>query len=418
MTSILKLVGRRARFRFSKIQDPALLLLATLATAIGLIVIFDAGFARSLQSQRGVIPREFLSQLAFIPFAVLGSFIFGSISQDKWMRWSKGLWLVTLVLLVAVTLPGLRYAMNGAHRWIKVGPLILQPAEFAKITAVLYVAGVFATRKAWPKKIKPPKHFADRMDRIVIPKLGRVLPGLWILASVILIAKEPDLGTAAVIGASAFAMFAVGGASKQSLIAALLISGIGLGVLVKEEPYRWVRIINHTRRWDDENMDDTGYQTVQSELAMASGGAMGVGIGAGRSKHVLPATTTDFIMVTVVGGFRPIGWGIVLAGLGALVMRLLALVRKAQTPFAKMVLSGTAVWFGIQTCVNVMMANGFLPAIGIPLPFISSGGSSLIALWLALGLCQSVLAPRVEKEALCAPNHHRWGHRRPRLSRA
>ncbi len=401
-----------------KVLDPVLMFLGLLATAIGLLVIFDAGFARSMQTQRGVVPREFLSQLAFLPIAIAASVLLSSVSQDKWLKWSKPLWLITVVLLLAVMVPNLRYAMNGATRWIKIGPLVLQPAEFAKITSILYIAGVFATRKPWSKLLKPPKHFADWLDRFAVPKLSRVLPAIWILSSVVVIAKEPDLGTAAIIAVTAFAIFAVGGASTKSLLLSVGIALVGVVVLIKMEPYRVARFENHNSRWSNENMDDTGYQLVQSEVAMASGGATGVGIGAGRAKHVLPATTTDFIMATVGEEFGLLGSLMVLGVLGAIVLRLIQLAAKAKTPFAKYVLCGVASWFAIQTCVNVMMANGSLPAIGIPLPFISSGGSSLIALWIALGLCQSVLAPRVEKEASSAASNHRWGHRRPRFSRA
>lgn len=408
---------KRINLRF-KVQDPVLFMLALLATAIGLLVIFDAGFARSMQSQKGVIPREFLSQLVFLPIAVGLSGLIGGSSQVKWQKWSKILWGITVILLIAVMVPGLHYAMNGATRWVKLGPLVLQPAEFAKITSILYVAGVFATRKAWPKKIAPPKHFADWLDRIAVPKLGRIMPAVWILAAVLMITKEPDLGTAAVIAVTAFAIFAVGGATTKSLAIAVALSFVGIIGLIKMEPYRVARFENHNSRWSDENMDSNGYQTVQSELAMASGGATGVGIGAGRAKHVLPATTTDFIMATVGEEFGLIGSLMILGVLAAIVLRLISLAGTAKTPFAKYVLCGVASWFAIQTCVNVMMANGFLPAIGIPLPFVSSGGSSLIALWIALGLCQSVLAPPVEKEAARAPSNHRWGHRRPRFSRA
>lgn len=410
---------RRLKFRWKpKVYDPVLFGLCMLATAIGLLVIFDAGFARSLQTHRGIVPREFLSQLVFLPLAVFLSLVTGSIRQEKWQKASKAIWLVTLALLVCVMIPGLRYAMNGAFRWIKIGPLIIQPAEFAKITAVLYVAGVFAVRKAWPRNIRPAKNFADYMDRIGVPKIGRILPAVWILASVVLIAKEPDLGTAAVIASCAFAIFAVGGATRKSLAAAVLISAMGLVVLVKEEPYRMDRIRNHFSRWSNENMDDTGYQSVQSQLAQASGGTTGVGIGAGRAKHVLPATTTDFIMATIGEEFGFLGSTMVLLVLGAIVARMLSLAQRAATPFAKYVLCGIAVWFGVQTCVNVMMANGVLPAIGIPLPFISSGGSSLIALWMAVGICQSMIAPTPKKEAASEAGNHRWGYRRPRFSGA
>lgn len=178
------------------------------------------------------------------------------------------------------------------------------------------------------------------------------------------------------------------------------------------------RITSHTARWSAKNVDDQSYQTVQSELAMATGGVLGVGVGAGRAKHVLPATTTDFIMATVAEEFGLVGALAVMAVLAGLVLRLLMLAQRTAAPFARLVLAGTACWLGIQSCVNIMMANGFLPAIGIPVPFLSSGGSSLVALWLVLGICNSVLAPSPAKEVGYAPRADRWRDRRTRLSRA
>jgi cell division protein FtsW len=296
---------------------------------------------------------------------------------------------------------------------------VLQPAEFAKLTSVLYLAGVFANRKAWPKKIKPRKNFAQWADTVAVPKMLRAAPIVWVLLAALLIEAEPDLGTAAVVGFTAFLMMFVGGVTRKSLVVAVLLCVLGLTAVVVKEPYRLERITQHSDRWSQDNVDDTDFQTDQAETAMASGGAFGAGLGNGRAKHVLPATTTDFIMATVAEETGLFGSYILLAVLAALVLRLLRQAALTHDPFARMVLTGVAGWIGIQTCVNMMMANGFLPAIGIPLPFISSGGSSLIALWFALGLCQSVLAPKpLTVEEGHALTDHGWRDRRAHLSRA
>ncbi|WP_144241342.1 FtsW/RodA/SpoVE family cell cycle protein [Fimbriimonas ginsengisoli] len=379
------------------IYDPVLFWLALVATLLGMLFIFDAGYARALSADKGALPPEFRSQLMFVVPAIVLSLVAGAMRPEAWKNGSKALWVVTLLGLFAVEKFGKE--MNGAQRWLNVGPIQIQPAEFAKLAAVLYLAGYFATRKVWPKKIAPRKDFAHWLDTIAVPKLRRCLPMVWVLLAVLLIEKEPDLGTGAVVAATAFAMFIPGNVSWKSIVAALAIAGIGAGAMIVKEPYRMGRILNHTSRWDPQNVDDQTFQTVQSELAIASGGVFGVGIGNGRAKHVLPATTTDFIMATVGEETGLLGSLFTLAILGALVWRLLYQAQRATSHFSTLVLYGVGAWFGLQTCVNVMMANGFLPAIGIPLPFISSGGSSLVALWLALGICQSALAPeRVEEE--------------------
>jgi cell division protein FtsW len=249
--------------------------------------------------------------------------------------------------------------------------------------------------------------------------LKRCLPALWVLIGIVLIEGEPDLGTAAIVAVTSFVMFYLGGAKPTTLLAGALLALVGVTFMINAQPYRMERIINHAHRWDPSNVDDIGYQTVQSELAQATGGWIGVGVWEGRAKHVIPATTTDFIGATVGEEFGFTGSLLVLGLLGGLVARLLYLAKLARTKFAMLLLSGVAVWVGIQACTNVMMANGTVPAIGIPLPFISSGGSSLIALWLAMGLCQAVLRPvPVAKEAVVEADRDRWRHGRTHLSRA
>jgi len=375
--------------------DPWLFILALVATLLGLLFIFDAGYARAIQSNKTGLPPEFQSQLIFLVLAGVASWWASIVPSASWKKWSKLAWIVNLILLVLVLLVG--HQLNGAKRWIGFGQASIQPAEFAKLAAVIYLAGYFAERKAWPKKIKYPKTFISRMDNVYIPKLIRCLPAIWVFLAVILIEVEPDMGTGAVIAATGFAMFFPAGVTKKSMLVALIVAVIGGGIAVVKEPYRLQRFTHHSQRWTDENFDDLEFQSVQAELAIASGGFPGVGLGAGRAKHVLPATTTDFIMATV--GEESGLWGstLLLALLGGIVFRLLFLARQAKNRFDMMLLYGVGFWIGIQTCVNVMMANAFLPAIGIPLPFISSGGSSLVALWMALGVCQSTLAPVREK---------------------
>jgi len=386
--------------RSLRLYDPTLFWLALTATVLGLLFVFDAGYPRSIDANHGAIPHEFLVQLIILPIAVAASIFCASARPDRWKAIARVIWWISFASLLLVFFPVIGVAMNGAHRWIRV-PIVVQPAEFTKMAAVLYLASVFADRKAWPSKISY-KTRVEWADRVMMPKLARALPAVVVFIAVGLIEKEPDMGTGAVVAFVAFCMLFLGGVS----------------VMVRQEPYRMERILNHPHRWETGIMDDTAYQTVQSELAMASGGVGGTGVGTGRAKYVEPAATTDFILATVGEEFGLFGVLIVVAVMAALVVRLLILAAAAPTKFGSLVLGGTAGWIGIQAAVNVMMANGTLPAIGIPLPFISSGGSSLVALWMAMGLCQSVIAPQTVEEGQVAPSRHGWWHRRARLSRA
>jgi len=403
--------------RTLRLYDPTLFWLALTATVLGFLFVFDAGYPRSIDANHGAIPREFVMQVIFLPVAIAASVICASARPDRWKTIAKYVWWISFGSLLLVFFPVIGLAMNGAHRWIKIGPLELQPAEFTKMAAVLYLASVFADRKAWPSKINF-KNRVEWADRVMMPKLARALPAIAVFIGVALIEKEPDMGTGAVVAFVAFCMLFLGGVSRKSLTIAICLTLAGVYMMVKQQPYRMERILNHPHRWEAGIMDDTAYQTVQSELAMASGGVGGTGVGNGRAKYVEPAATTDFILATVGEEFGLFGVIAVLAVMAGIVVRLLILAASAPTKFGSLVLGGTAGWIGIQAAVNVIMANGTLPAIGIPLPFISSGGSSLVALWMAMGLCQSVIAPQTVEEGQVAPSRHGRWHRRARLSRA
>lgn len=380
-----------------RISDPLLFGLCLTATLLGLFVVFDAGYARSLAGGGGMVPREFTMQVVFLVVAVPLGFVLGGIRPEWWERAARPLWCATLGALVAVLVVGV--SQNGAKRWLGVGQFSIQPAEFAKLAAILYLAACLAGRKAWSEVRKPGNHWTETLDRNLGPKVRRGWPFATVLVAAGLIEIEPDLGTAAVLVATTFLLLIPGRVSRRSLL--LGVAGMAMAgtFLVLRQPYRIERFINHPHRWEKGVSDDAGYQTTQSEQGMADGGVTGVGIGRGRAKYFLPATTTDFIMATVAeetGLWGSLG---VLALLGAITARLYALALKAPTEFGRLTLYGICAWFGVQTSTNVMMANGFLPAIGIPLPFFSSGGSSLIALWAAVGVSQSAcLAPSVRRE--------------------
>jgi cell division protein FtsW len=402
-----------------KIYDPILFVLALVASTVGLLFIFDAGYARSLSLSRGWMPPELRTQLLWLPIAVLASFVCSSIRPSSWKSIAKGAWLVNLALLIAVRTHGT--VLNGAKRWIGVGKVGIEPSEFAKIAVILYLAAVFADRPMWPKKIPTRKDLVQTIETVWWPKATRLIPAVLVFVAVFLIAFQPDLGTAAVVAVTGFAMFVPGGVSGRSLMILVAIAIGGSWFLVSKESYRMQRITQHSQRWNRDNVDELGYQTAQSELAQADGGVFGVGIGGGRAKHILPATTTDFIMATV--GEETGLWGslLVLGSVGAVVWRVLYLSRKAADRFSMLMLFGIGAWLGIQATVNVMMANAFLPAIGIPLPFISSGGSSLVALWMAMGICQATQMPAQaakQEGAEVATRNHRWWNRRAHLSRA
>jgi cell division protein FtsW len=407
-------MGQRLR-----IADTALLGWVALATILGLFFIFDAGYARQIAKESSAITPDFWNQLKALPLGIAAFWVFSNVRPETWEKWSKGIWIVSLISLLLVYVPGIGKPMNGANRWIQLIPGLpaVQPAEFVKVAVIIYLAGLFAQREAW--KPKPSKDVFDWIDRNLKNRLMRFLPAVWVLAAVILIEKEPDLGTAFIVAGIAWFVIANGGVKWPTFWLCTALGVLVIGWLVTHETYRMDRINNHLHRWDSaNNMDEMGYQTVQSELGMAQGGLVGVGIGGGRAKHVMPACTTDFMLATIGEEFGFIGSFLSIGVLGMITLRLLKLAKKCSSPFGVLVLSGAAAWVGVQTVVNVVMANGFFPAIGVPLPFLSYGGSSLMALWMVLGVCNSVLLKHPVREATSETRGNRRRHGRPRLSRA
>ncbi len=402
--------------RLSLSTDPILFLVTMTATILGVFAIWDAGYAQSIVRNKGEIPREFYVQLLATTVSLVAGACAAVLPISLWKKLARPLLLVSIALLLVLLIPGVATTRGGATSWISFGSVDFQPSEFAKIAVILYLAAVFSVRKPF---IRPKvRHWADWIDRVVFPKLVRAWPLFVVLFIVLKIEREPDLGGAAIILSTALLMMWMGGVSAKSM-ALLAVTGlVGVTTLAKLEPYRMERITSHGARWESGVASDQGYQSTWAELGMADGGLTGVGLGNGRAKHYLPAATTDYIMATVAEEFGLIG-ALVAIGLVALVVwRLIALSRYTQDPFARYVLLGVASWLTVQCTVNVMVANGTLPPIGIPFPFFSSGGSSLLILWLALGICQSAAMELPAKETAVEGRRYGWRHRRSRLSGA
>lgn len=395
--------------------DPVLVTLATLATVVGLLAIYDSGYARAAADGM-FVPREFRSQFVSALVALGAGFACSWLRRSQWKRLAWPFFGLVVAGLVAVKLGGTE--INGATRWIDLKVMTVQPAEFAKLGVVLLLASALAGRKPAPKLPRPPRHWAERIDWVWVPRLARSWPLVLVLVAAGLVAFEPDLATAMVIVVVAGAMMVLGGVSRGSLVTLGLGGAMVVGLLVVKEPYRMDRILHHGDRWSAQNVDSIGYQTTQSEAAMAKGGWLGVGIGEGRAKHTLPAPTTDFVMTTVSEEFGLLGTVMVIGLMGGVTFRLVTLGRRSTDPFARLVLGGTATWIGVQACTNIVMCNGTAPPIGVPMPFISAGGSSLMALWMAVGVCQAALRQESRQEAVRETDRHRRWHRRSRVSRA
>lgn len=398
--------------------DPLLFWLCLAASLLGLVAIWDAGYAR-IGAGGPVLPRELRYQAVYLVIAVLVGWGCTRIPRASW-RWLGWVGLVgSFGLLVAVRLPGIGHTIGGAQRWIKLGSLTVQPSEFIKLAAIMFLAAMMASHEPWKIRKKAFRNFGERIDRVWLPKFKRALPLFLVLALAVMVERQPDLATAAVIVVGSVGIIAVAGVTRKSLLILAAASVVLVSLAVVEQPYRLERLTTHAARWEPENVRGKGYQTVISETALARGGIFGVGLGEGAAKHRLPAPTTDFVLTTVGEEFGLVGSLFVVALLGMVCWRLFWLAARAPDRFGRLALVGIGVWVGVQTCTNVLMVNGSLPPIGIPLPFISAGGSSLLALWMAVGLSMTMAGEQSRKEVQ-KPETRRygWRNRRTRVSRA
>jgi len=400
-------------------SDHVLTILAFAATLVGLLAVWDSGYARAAASGM-LVPRELQSQIAFAFISVFAGVAVSRIRPGNLRRFAFLSLLVVIAGMVVVQVPGLGKEINGARRWIDFKFFTVQPAEFAKLAVILFLGAILAVWK--PVRARVAKHWGESLDRVWLPRFARALPAAFIVVTLLMVEHERDLGTMLVVVAAGFGALIVANVDKRLLIGLFVILALGTGLFVFKESYRADRFANHLHRWSDDNVDGPGYQTTQSETALARGGLIGVGLGNGRAKYVLPAPTTDFVLATIGEEFGLIGSLAVIGLIGAIAWRLMAHALAREDVFGRVVLGGVASWIALQTMVNVMMVNGAAPPVGVPLPFVSAGGSSLVALWAAVGVCQSVLCGDpvkvVAKEGANETDRDGWRHGRPRVSRA
>jgi cell division protein FtsW len=356
-------------------HEPAYaLLLAVIAlTAIGLVMVYSASSVRSYFSSADPAAQG-LEQLVWAGIGIAGLLVAMRIDFRHLRYLAIPIYVITLVLLVAVLVPGIGSEINGSRRWIIIpGVGSLQPSEFAKLAVVLYLA-----------------HWLDRRGTEarsfwngIIPFAMLVAPGFF------LIAMQPDLGTAGVYVVVAIGIFFMAGANL------LYLTAIGTGVMA----VAWAMInatgyqLERIRTFLDPFRDplDGGYNTIQALLALGLGGITGLGLGESRQKFLyLPAPSTDFIFAIIGEEWGLVGTLTVLALFVVIAYQGYRIAITAPDTFSGLVACGITTWLVIQACINMMVVTALLPVTGIPLPFISAGGSALTINLAAIGILLSI----------------------------
>jgi cell division protein FtsW len=280
---------------------------------------------------------------------------------------------VTLVLLALVLHPSTGHTSGGAARWIDVGPFTLQPSELAKFAVVVAVATILAGS-----------------IRYLHDPIVWGVPLLFVVGSTsLLIILQPDLGTMMVLSLTVMLMLFVAGVRLRLLAVSTFVgTAVGL-VLVMGEKYRRARVFSFLHPWADPH--NTGYQIVQSLIALGSGHLYGVGLGASRQKwSYVPNAHTDFIFSIMGEELGLVGEIVVLALFGALLYAGVRIALRAPDAFGRILAGGITGWLGLQAIINLGAVTGVLPITGVPLPFMSYGGSSLIVSLTAVGVLISI----------------------------
>jgi len=357
-------------------MDHTLLMIMIALTLVGLVMVFSASAV--VATNRFQDSGYFLKrQLAWMTFGLLLMHVSSRIDYIWWKR----LWLpllgLTVTLLAMVLIPSIGVAAKGARRWLSLGPLVIQPAEIAKLVAVIYLAAYLARKE-------------ERLTGFwsgIVPALCvvGVLSGLVLL--------EPDLGTVVVMGAVTIGMLFLGGARLSHLLSLGLCAVPTVLALALGRSYRRDRLMTFLDPWKDAS--DTGFQITQSFLAFGSGGLFGVGLGEGKQKlFFLPEAHTDFVLALVGEELGLVGTAVVILLFAIFVVRGFQISARARMPFGRFLGMGITLLIGTQALINACVVTGLLPTKGLTLPFVSYGGSSLVICMLGVGILLSISRDR------------------------
>ena len=376
--------------------DSRLLILVTLAlVAFGLVMVYSATSAAAAVG--GNDPSYYLKRQGI--YATLGIVLMIVIQRWDYRRLrnlAPTLVVVSIFLLIAVL--GVGGAVNGARRWISFGPAVFQPSELAKLSLAIWVAARLSRRDA-PRDLK---------------ELWRPIGAVTGVVCLLLM-LEPDMGTAIALLVMLAGMLFLAGMPTRTLALACAIAGALGTVAIYLEPYRRARFFAFLHPWHD--AQGTGFQIVQAMIGMGSGHIFGVGLGQGVQKvFYLPEAHTDMMLANIGEELGLVGVTAVIAAYGVFAYAGLDLARRCRDPFGKRLAAGLTVLICGQAAINILAVMGSAPLTGIPLPFLSYGGSSLVVLLAGVGILLNI-AQRGGTAAASVPDRSR-GDGRPRAARA
>ncbi|MGH2788185.1 MAG: putative lipid II flippase FtsW [Actinomycetota bacterium] len=373
---------------------PGVLLSIVVAALVllGLVMILSASSVSSFATYGS----SFLFFKRQLIWAAIGLVVFVFFVRTDYRRlrgWGYVGYALAAGLLLVVLIPGVGVSAGGSARWLSAGPLSFQPSEVAKLALVLFAADVFSRKR---------EERFDSLAHTAVP----LLPALAVIATLVML--QPDLGTTLMLGAIGLGLLFVAGAPMRYMIPIYAAGAALASAAAFAEPYRRARVLAFLNPWADPY--NTGYQTIQSLVAMGSGGWFGVGLGASRQKWLyVPNAHTDFIYAILgeetglLGSLVVLGLFLFLACLGV------RTARRAPDRFGSVVAAGITIWIATQALTNMGAVTGVLPITGVPLPLVSFGGTSLVVSLAAMG----VLINIAHRGELAAAGRGRPRRKRP-----
>lgn len=356
--------------------DYTLLAVTMTLALVGLVMVFSASaiVAGNRFHDSGFYLKR---QLAWLTLGFLLMHLTSRIDYTLWQKLSRPMLFIMVLLLLMVLVPGLGVSAKGARRWIRLGPISLQPAEMVKLVVVIYMAAYLTKKK----------------DKIASFREG-LLPALIVLGVLsVLVLREPDLGTVVVIGLVTIGLCFLAGARISHLVTLGLCAMPVVLVLILGSSYRRQRLMTFLAPWKEASA--AGFQITQSFLAFGSGGPFGVGLGEGKQKlYFLPEAHTDFVLSLVGEELGLMGTATVILLFAVFVWRGFQIAARARVPFGRYLGMGITLLIGGQALVNAAVVTGLLPTKGLTLPFVSYGGSSLVVSLVGVGILLSISRDR------------------------
>ena len=339
---------------------------------IGLVMVLSASSIRSIDD-KGDPWWFFQRQVMWTVLGIAGFVVASRLDYRRWRRFTAPLLIFAIGLLVIVLIPGIGIKVDGARRWLGYGPLTVQPSEIAKLALLIFSADVLARRETevgdWKKALRP------------------ILLVLFTVS--VLMMLEPDLASLMVIGVIVIATLVVGGVRVRHLSAIALFAIVGVTTFAFMVPWRRARMFSFLDPASDPT--NTGYQVTQSLIAIVRGGWSGVGLGAGRAKwRFLPAAHTDFIFAVIGEELGLIGCMLVVGLFALLAVIGIRTAARAPDRFGMILAAGATAWVLGQAVLNLSAVVGVLPVTGVPLPFVSFGGTALISTMVGAGVLVNV----------------------------